>query len=436
MWGTDEYVKLAFGVLELLVSRHLWVHRRVEALEFIDEIRVRRKVSVDFWLPTWEGYKRVLEVLPSGFALVPLTSLRKGSLRNFDVTDQSGEALPTLTKAQNQRLGFALLISQAVTVAFATGVSELPPQITADMGAIVSTDNVQVAEERRHAFFSKTEDGALRRALASDELFPLLLAELSRDFLLSVVVRAKPGERHIVKYSYEDSLRPHGNIPGLGDRVRRWLVGRLGWSGVELATTLALGTSGTHHIEVPAPDELYVERARLLVGQNVVGTDGPAERIHIRTTMHTPTQGLVVLTMRLQPRGVLTAAFLVSVFIWLLLAGGALLHYAWRIERAGDVVPSVLLAVPGVFGAYLFTPGQHRLLRKLFVGIRVVVLAITALSFAAAILLAVKLPPGTRPKLWYGLAGLATVAMAALTAAFISSWIGDHPVSGRNVREV
>jgi hypothetical protein len=316
IWGTDQYPALGYGVLELLLTRHTWIHRKVETLEFIDEVRVERRVSVDFSLPTWKAYGEALKVLPSGYALIPLASLKKETLRNFDVRDEGGASLPVLTKAQNQRLGFALLIARAITVALANNLpQDLPDDVARDIAVIVSMDNVRTADERRAEFFAKASDGQLRRALNADELFPSLLAELSRDFLLSVLVPCRPGERHIVKYSYEDSLRTHGNIPHFRDRVGKWLLGRTGWAGVELATTVALGTSETHHVEVPAPDELYIQRAQLLATTaepRILAGDGPSERIHMRSSVRVPTQGLVVLTIRLQPRGVLTAALVVA----------------------------------------------------------------------------------------------------------------------------
>jgi hypothetical protein len=113
-----------------------------------------------------------------------------------------------------------------------------------------------------------------------------------------------------------------------------------------------------------------------------------------------------------------------------------MLHQWFRIQVAGEVVPSILVAVPGIFAAYLFTPGQHRLLRKLFVGLRIVVLLLSAISFLAGIFLALRLSPGVRPSLWYLLTGLATLALIAVGGAVLSSWLGSVPIGARKVGEV
>src|SRR5258708_24298535 len=122
LWNQTTYAALGPALLDLLLKRRVWVHRRVERIEFIADVRVRRLISVDFTLPVWESYKIATKVLPAGFAIVPVALLRKSLLRGFDLRDVNGSSLPVLTMRQNQLLGAALIIGRALAVGHERGL--------------------------------------------------------------------------------------------------------------------------------------------------------------------------------------------------------------------------------------------------------------------------------------------------------------------------
>src|SRR4051812_28192408 len=101
---------LAAATFVLLLHPDLWVHRRVESFEFIDERTVRRRTSVDFTLPElcqpvdWIGQ----EVL-----LAPITLLRKRVLVDFDLRTEGGAALPLLTAGEGGRVAGEMLVNAA-----------------------------------------------------------------------------------------------------------------------------------------------------------------------------------------------------------------------------------------------------------------------------------------------------------------------------------
>lgn len=88
----------------LLSDFPAWVRRRVENVEFIDDISVTRRVSIDFAVP------KQLDELSSPvdehlLPCVPLTFLRKGRvLKNFDLRNAEGNPVPMLTKLENGTL--------------------------------------------------------------------------------------------------------------------------------------------------------------------------------------------------------------------------------------------------------------------------------------------------------------------------------------------
>src|SRR6266851_4341819 len=47
----ERLTKIALATAPLVLFYRRWVHRRVEEIEFIDESRIRRHLSIDFTLP-------------------------------------------------------------------------------------------------------------------------------------------------------------------------------------------------------------------------------------------------------------------------------------------------------------------------------------------------------------------------------------------------
>jgi hypothetical protein len=424
-WTNETYLTIGPALLDLVLTRRTWVHRRVDHIEFIDDVRVRRSVSVDFTLPRWQKYKDAISVLPSGFCLVPVALPRKGLLRGFDVRDEAGSALPVLTKRQTQRLGILLLIGRAVVVKKEKAIREdLDVNTETELAKLVLEDSPSKAGQSYEQLLGayKKSSSALLRALATDDVLPALMADLAKHFILCAVLRAAPGERRIIKFSYEEYLRLRTPARRLGWISGTNIRGLLGWGPVEFDAQVTVGVSESSHVEIPTPNELFLERAELLgpfeadEPRGELG-DGPAERAHLHGSFSRARDCDLELSIRLQPGGIVTAALLTCLLVVAFLGGGLVARITWNAQPVGEVPALILLAIPGLFAAYFFTPGRHRLLRKAFAGLQAVVLGLATLSLLAAALIAVKSPPIGRLGPWFALTLLSVVALVIVWVA-------------------
>jgi hypothetical protein len=118
--------------MRLLLAQPDWVHRRVDALEYRDSTTFRRRQSVHFTVP---DAAPELAIGQTTARLVPLTTLRKETLVNFDCRDESGAALPVLTRGQQ-----GLLMVRAMT-GWAEGIlgAPLAPDVVADVETLLMT---------------------------------------------------------------------------------------------------------------------------------------------------------------------------------------------------------------------------------------------------------------------------------------------------------
>jgi len=173
-------------------------HGRIETFTFRDADTVRRRISVDFTLPP-------SSTLSDGdMALVPLMLLTKGDLRNLDVRNAPGEALPVLSTAQNGTasvLGLKGVLERLV--------ERLPaddPDRSVDDGALSRI----VCARPPHQDVTEAQLAlkALNRQLkyAAADTRPRIedfVVELERDFMLLVPLEYWPGQRHVCKLSYD-----------------------------------------------------------------------------------------------------------------------------------------------------------------------------------------------------------------------------------------
>jgi hypothetical protein len=89
-----------------------WVKRRVETVELVSDTTVRRRVSVDFRMRSWLP-KPMLHWDGAFFHYIPIALLDKGRLLRFDLRDESGRALPLLTRRKNAMISAGTLAALA-----------------------------------------------------------------------------------------------------------------------------------------------------------------------------------------------------------------------------------------------------------------------------------------------------------------------------------
>jgi hypothetical protein len=87
---------VGFTIHALLVEPASWIHRRVETVEVLDHVSVRRRVSLDLTIDNKHEAFSPRDARSIG--MIPLTLLRKETLRNFDLRDPDGKALPRSTR--------------------------------------------------------------------------------------------------------------------------------------------------------------------------------------------------------------------------------------------------------------------------------------------------------------------------------------------------
>jgi len=104
IWPSHAFLDAAGPIAKAcfsLVSRwRFWIHRRVESIDFLDEYRIHRRLSVDFTVPDMPVIHEMASAT-GGPLVLPFALLSKRYLRNFDARDEAGRPIPVLTSEQN-----------------------------------------------------------------------------------------------------------------------------------------------------------------------------------------------------------------------------------------------------------------------------------------------------------------------------------------------
>jgi hypothetical protein len=375
VWGGQQSIPplrihgTALG--EMLTNPASWVKRRVEQITFVDEGTIRRRVSVDFELPSWY----VDTGLPILYA--PLALVRKRPLVNFDLRDENEAVLPLLGSTANQRVVIAALVTTAASVLKKHGLS-LGVEVQRDLEGIARCD---LAKADREIFdlFERRHSAGERRCLRRDPSTKGLMEDMAVNFPLLVGID-DPERRRVVKFSYLEEL-PH---------PPRSLRRTLGWSSSTFVFPLGgIGMSRTYHCELGAPEELDIQQAKLI---SFAGpqkkmthhktTEACGEWVHLRTARARPqSRGVLISHLRAPAAGMPTTSAFLALGVSILLTAGAVFHQ--RIADSAEAASAILLTLPAGIAAYLARP-THELSRRLLRGVRMLNWAIAILVFLAA----------------------------------------------------
>jgi hypothetical protein len=240
--------------------------------------------------------------------------------------------------------------------------------------------------------------------------------------------------------------------------VSRWLSRMLELFGLRdfsfAAETVAVSQCDSYHAEIVAPDEATISYASLLpVGlsdfqaglqnradpQQTYGkrirrwlmrdrSPSPSpiaevwatDRAHLHPDEDEGRQiARAVITVRFCLRSALVFPVLLLTSVVTATLGGALLvHHVWSVGRSGNTSAAIVVALPSFFAPFA-VPGQHRLVRRMFKGLRAVVIGSAMLSFAAAATLAVNFSTATTEAVWIWL----VVGSSALTGVATLAWL-------------
>jgi hypothetical protein len=432
LWPSDELLDALGGdlpgleTIRMLIAHPEWVHRRVDALEYRDDTTFRRRQSVHFSVP---GAAPEIRVGEAAFRLVPLTTLRKETLVNFDCRDEAGAALPVLTRRQQ-----GVLTVRGMT-AWAEAIVGGP--LDAGVGAEIAACLTAGDTDRVGALAEFGASGGQRETLRADDMFALVLERLTDQFLLTTLVDSRPGTQRIVKFSYEElgELAPEA-WPRAPLAALCWIPRRAA------SAAEGLFTAESYHFEADMPAGLDVPVASLWAGPGeddmaCVDVD-PGD--HLRIALRSPGQdhGVSEVRWSLRParRGWLRAAWFTTTLSAVILAVGA-----WRLDTitaggpnvAGSPAPgpaavpegtraelaaAVVLAVVGTLGGLVARIEEHPLVTRILAWPRRLAALATLLPFVAAGSLVVGPTGSARQALWTGLAVVATLVAGVFTVAF------------------
>lgn len=395
-WPDEAYEGLAPSVgnacFGLLFSQGRWVHRRVEAISVNSSETVRRSVSVDFTIP--KMFRGQLEVPEAKQWLVPLTTLPKRQLWNFDLRGEGGEAVPVLGQGANASIAEKTLFAAALDALGANHAEELAKTLR-DAMTVVATARPKAAEDAlaQIAEGASEAGGKDAKRLAENPRAALLLEEFAKRYLLIGMID-DIGRRRIIKYAYDHVLTR-------GPRERD-LEQRLGWTPVVVETSVpSAARTASYHAEVEVPEQLrisgsfiYDEKTR-----DLYAFEGPSDHASLHAP-NVPRSATPVLVFAIRPE---RSGFPVIACITAWITASLLTLGAWpgHLEaRNADAAIALLLAGSALFAGAVASSGERLMVRSQFALPRVVLGTISLLGLFAAATLAFDLPACTIDFAW------------------------------------
>jgi hypothetical protein len=463
-WPTEELAAsgaaIALQTSRLLVTERIWIRRRVEQFRFVDGVRVRRFMSIDFMTPP------ALPASPAGVFLAPLALPNKAPLLNLDIIDDEGRTLPVLTLDENGAIASELLRRLSLELVLATkrfgaldglvaldlhdiagagyGESDRPSRTERNVRVETALDRFRQA----YAVTAPATEADQQRQLiwGSNGVRPFLDL-LSDRFILFVRLRSEPSDRRIVKLSYEERVVREDEWNGLvGFLAGLWRNRKetLGAAPYQFnLPTRALYAASSYHTEVAAPDQLLIARAELGRAVHYVdtrdGTERPGGRAEITNARNEPRAhltspglrpgsshvaplhqeavelGYVDIDLKLRPGPVFLLLAVSTLITGMLVIGLVLRGLGLHVDQATGA--SLLIAAPGVLAAYLVPAGEP-LLRRMFLGLRIIGGGSAAVAFAAAASLALSLPTWGTVLAWALLGAASAIMTLILYKAF------------------
>jgi rhodanese-related sulfurtransferase len=425
-WPRDELTAALLAelpgleIVRMIIAHPEWVHRRVDFIDYRDDTTFRRRQSIHFTVPAAAPEIRVSE---ARFRLIPLTTLNKATLVNFNCRDEADSALPILTRRQQ-----GLLIVRGMT-AWAEAVVGAP--LADDVAAEIDgrlTGREGTRETARAAFDS---GGGQRAVLRDDDIFALVLERLTDQFLLTTLVTDPPGTQRIVKFSCEElnELAP--------EPWPRTPLAALCWIPRRAASAAeGLFSAESYHFEADLPPGVDVPVASLWAGpgeDDLVCIDvDPGD--HLRIGLRSPgqDQGVAEVRWSLRParRGWLRSAWFATTLAAITLAVGAARLDTLTAGPPDGATPvsagtrtelaaAVILAIIGALGGLVARIEEHPLVTRILAWPRRLAALAALLPLVAAGTLVVGPAGHGRQVLWVVLAVAAWLVAAVFTVAFV-----------------
>lgn len=455
----DEDDRLrASGHLGLISGLSDWVTRIVESIELRDDRTIRRSVSFDFQFQALPD--EFIEAI-DGWLPIPLTLLEKRTLVDFDLRDRNQASIPLLTKAENTDLTTHVLIYWAEK-ALGYGLTGLQgpanleidgedpyANLRHDLRQIVALPMEQskvLLDEWEHADPAQGALAFARHKLWHDKTFKSICDQFVGHFVMFIDYAAHKGGRHLVKMAYDESL---GEPQELSAERQSWLAKQVeqvkasqdsfGWRFRFVGLFMPEASlCGSMHIEVRAPADLAIERARLIFvkkddperagpdADHVTEGQNTGDIASIYVSGATQDDGKAELHLFIRPTrtGLPRSAFYLSLGVSVLLATFMFLQFCGK-QMIDDTqsAATVLLVLPSLFAAITIRPGEHKLASQMVAGIRFFVATAVSLSIVGSIFLIVGVPTKDGSSydplpmaqwLWFGIFALSVIVTLML----------------------
>lgn len=398
-----------------------WKHRKIDSLLLLEGVRGQRRVSLDCTpIPdpalAYDSQERLKPNIADieGLVMVPLTLLRKGALRSFDLRGPDGATIPVLGRTENSQLAASILRHEILAPTqvpgdeFLTALSEL---VIADpeQGAALASDL------RQGIFRGKTVPELQDLSVVAD----LLLGEFGTYFLLVALLPAEQvGKRVVLKYSFHWHVEPPVGAASLLNR----LAVAAGYSTATIDVEVSRPTdAASYHLEVQVPKGLVSTGLRLpgpgtaqlpdtAIADNNDDVIAHAVGSYDSIDSNTAELSLSVPRSGLRSVALLTTAFTATVFLLERLLPGA--HEA--LLSASDGAVALLLAAPAVVVTLLASPGESSIASHILLPLRVAVLTCAGLLAAGAASLVGVLHEPFMSCLWWGGATLSGITALGL----------------------
>ncbi|MCW3033307.1 MAG: hypothetical protein JWM60_1652 [Solirubrobacterales bacterium] len=414
--------------VQLALDFPTWIERRIERVSYLDRSTVSVSEGVMFRLPEPEFFAAASRPEWGTRIFAPLDLLSKDSLAGLDGYRPDGSPVPILPYARSARLANAGVGGFLVGKALMALGKPLDHASQRTVQAIVTATARRAKPLARVAL--QDPNLQLRRIFENEDPIEGLLRELASSVMMLVPVDYEPGEEHVYRYSYGQTMEQPRALIRLAERAVH--------KDLEVKhEPLAIGWSRSYHFEVDVPAEVYVARAQLFgiydlqteqTPAPIAEADGgPVVDLHAtrptqlalddgsaikpvtrppvlpplptrratdsyldsaEKSRPTPTQrsdtGIAKIRFRLEPNGTFLATMLVACLtaVLLLLARGRLR------QLDGQTDAALLLALPILTLGYMTRPGEHRFATRLLVGIRGASLIVGVCALALAWVLA------------------------------------------------
>jgi len=343
--------------------------------------------------------------------LVPLTTLPKRPLWNFDLRAEGGETVPVLGQQANAFIAEEALLAAARSAFDLDSAETLPKELRMALREVAAGDS-QTAKAALTRVVSKASEGEHAASmLIRDPRSALLLELLAKNYLLIALVDVVD-RRRVLKYAYDHEL-----IAGPG---RRSVAQRLGWKPLVIETAVpSAARTVSYHAEIQIPEELRLNGSFIYdrKTKQVYAVDGPGDRGSLHAPNVPPSAApVLVFAVRPERAGFPTIACLVA---WVTAA--FLVIGAWPgdldPDRA-DAAVSLLLAGSALFAGVVASSGEHRLVQTQFSLPRVTLAGSALVGLGAAAALAFALPICTIAIVWKLGAIFAVVFACILSVTF------------------